>query len=263
MVDRVNAYVMRGRTSRGITLLELMIVLAIVGVGMLLARTAFRKLSKADLVEDATELAAVLRRTSELAVEHGELHRVLLDLDKHAYVVEICQGATAIQRNEQVTGNEEDKKRTIERGKARLETLPTDAFAAGDPDEATKRATALAGHHVADRACVPATDTVTGDAEGKGWARKLANHSDVKFREVWVQHLDGAAAKGQVAIYFFSMGSSEKSVIELTDGSDVFSVLVYGLSGRVELRDGELNDVNEHMLKDVMGDREAKREDQR
>ena len=56
---------------------------------------------------------------------------------------------------------------------------------------------------------------------------------------------------------------SEKSVVELTDGSEVFSVLVFGLTGRVELHDGALHDVNDHMLKNAMGERDTKREDQR
>jgi hypothetical protein len=42
----------------------------------------------------------------------------------------------------------------------------------------------------------------------------------------------------------------------------VFTVLVYGLTGRVELHDGALKDVNDHMLKNVMGDKDAKRETQ-
>jgi hypothetical protein len=49
-------------------------------------------------------------------------------------------------------------------------------------------------------------------------------------------------------------------VIELTDGTDVFTVLVYGLTGRVELRDSVLHDVNEHMMRNAMGDKEAKQE---
>jgi len=254
-------------SARGMTMLELMIVLAVIGGMFFIARTGFRLLTKADLVEDANELTAVMRRASQLAVEHGELHRVVLDLDnqdptKPDYVVEVCQGEAAIQRNEKLRGDDEDRKRALERGKQRLSTLPSDALAAGDADEATRRATALAGHHIADRTCRPADDSVTGDASGRGWARKLRKVKGIKFKEIWVQHRDDSATKGQVAIYFFPAGSAEKSVVELTDGSEVFSVLVFGLTGRVELHDGALRDVNDHMLKNVMGDKDAKREDQ-
>ena len=242
------------------TVLEIMVVLAIVGGLVYVVRSGFRMVTKADLVEDATELTAVLRRASQLAVEHGELHRVVLDLDAEGFAVEVCQGAVGVARNELLKADDEETKRALERGRQRLNGLPSDALATGDPEEATRRASALAGHHVADRVCKPADDSITGDAGGKRWIRKLRKDKGVKFKEIWVAHRDDSATKGQVAIYFFPLGGSEKSVIELTDGSEVFSVLVFGLTGRVELRDGALRDVNEHMMKNPMGDRDAKRE---
>jgi type II secretory pathway pseudopilin PulG len=242
------------------TMLEIMVVLAIIGGMFFIVRSGFRLVTRADLVEDSTELTAVLRRASELAIEHGELHRVVLDLESQAYVVELCQGQVAIARNELLKADDEETKRALERGRERLAGLPSDALAIGDPEEATRRAAALAGHHVADRMCRPADNSVTGDANGKGWLRKLRKDKGVKFKEVWVEHRDDSATKGQVAIYFFPLGGSEKSVIELTDGSEVFTVLVFGLTGRVELHDGVLHDVNEHMMRNAMGDRTTKRE---
>jgi hypothetical protein len=35
------------------------------------------------------------------------------------------------------------------------------------------------------------------------------------------------------------------------------------LTGRIELTDGPLRDVEDHMLRNVMGDKDAQREDQR
>jgi prepilin-type N-terminal cleavage/methylation domain-containing protein len=245
------------------TLLEVMVVLAIIGGLMYIVRSGYRLVTKADLVEDATGLTAVMRRTSQLAVEHGELHRVVLDLDNQAYVVEVCRGQAAIMRNERLKTDDDETKRALERGKQRIAgTQPGQALTSGDPEDATRQAAALAGHHVADRTCAPATDSISGDTGGKGWQRTLRKAKGIKFKEVWVQHRDESTTKGQVAIYFFPIGSSEKSVIELTDGSEVFSILIFGLTGRVELRDGSLHDVNEHMLKNAIGNKDAKRESQ-
>ena len=94
----------------------------------------------------------------------------------------------------------------------------------------------------------------------KGWIRALKGNKGIKFKQVYVQHLDGAVTKGQAAIYFFPMGSSEKAIVELTDGTDTFSVLVYGLTGRVELKDGALKNVDDHMLRNAIGDKDAKRD---
>src|SRR5512147_2779094 len=108
-------------TPRGMTVLEMMIVLAVIGGMVFIVRSGYRLLVKADLVESSNELAAVMRRASQLAVEHGELHRVVLDLDnqdpaKPDYVVEVCQGQAAILRNERLNSNDDETKRAIERG---------------------------------------------------------------------------------------------------------------------------------------------------
>ena len=255
------------RTNRqrqsGMTILEIMIVIAIIGGMAFIVRSGFRLITKADLVENSNELSAIMRRAGQLAIERGELHRVVIDLDAHAYVLEVCQGQTAIVRNEALRTDNEEVKRALERGKQRMQDLPSDALAAGDPDEAIKRATAVSGHHIADRQCVPATEGMTGDTTGAGWQRKLKADKGIKFKEVWVQHRDDSATKGQVAIYFFPVGSAEKAVVELTDGGETFTVVVYGLTGRVELKDGPLKDVDEHMLRNAMGEKDAAREEQR
>jgi prepilin-type N-terminal cleavage/methylation domain-containing protein len=258
----------RRRASAGLTILELMIVIAIIGAGAYLLRAGLRAITKADLVEDATDLAAILRRTNQLAIEQGELHRVVIDLDmadskseqRIDYVVERCQGSAAIARNEAVRIDEETVKRAADRGRQKMNQLPPDALAVGDADEAMKRTLAVAGHHIADRTCTPAVEGFTGDANGKKWGRALRIKSGVRFKEIWVQHRDDRVTKGQVAIYFFPTGTATKSVIELTDGSEVFTILVHGLTGRVELRDGALSDPDDHMLRNVMGDKDAQRE---
>src|SRR6476646_1575348 len=102
---------MRKRPHSGMTVLEIMIVLAIIGAMGFLARSGFRMITKADLVEDATELTALMRRTGQLAIEHGEMHRVVIDLDSHAYTIEVCQGQTAIVRNEALRNDTEEIKR--------------------------------------------------------------------------------------------------------------------------------------------------------
>src|SRR5262245_17776332 len=166
---------------RGMTLLELMIVIAIIGAGVVLVRSGFRLITKADLVENSTELSAVMKRAGQLAVEKGELHRVVLDLDKHAYAVEVCKGASAIQKNEQLRPDDETTKRAVEKGKERMRGVPGESFAS-DPETATTQALMLAGHHIADRTCSPVDDVVSGDVEGKGFVRTLRTGKGIKFK---------------------------------------------------------------------------------
>lgn len=240
------------------TLLEVMIVIAIVGLGALLVRRGFRSITRADLVENSTELAQVAKRAATISIEHGEMHRLVIDLDKQVYVLEVCQGTTSIMRNEQVRTDPEAIKKAMARGQEKLRDLPTDAFAAGDPEAAAKRATAISGSHLNDRECAPVKDDASGDVTGKGFQRALRADKGVKFKRVYVQHLERPVDKGQVAVYFFPQGQAEKAIIEIADGDEVFSVLVYGLTGRVELTDGELRDPDDHMLKNVLHEKDVK-----
>src|SRR5690606_37302469 len=80
MSPRVPLHRRPGRSIQaGMTVLEIMIVLAILGGGAMLVRSGFRLITKADLVENATELSAVMQRAGQLSIEHGELHRVVFD----------------------------------------------------------------------------------------------------------------------------------------------------------------------------------------
>lgn len=250
-----------------------MIVIAIIGFGLIALSSSVNILGRFGLSEDADELAAMLRRASQLAIERGEQHRVVFDLDKGAYRVDVCTGAATLSRNEQTDPDKEKVEQAVQRGQDRLRDLPTDALSAGGgggAEDAVIRAKALAGHHVGDRMCTPAQGGISavshsrikknleqGD-EAADWIRALDRK--VKFTEIWVQHKDGSTKKGDVAIYFFPNGSAEKAVIELSDGDSVRTVLVHGLTGQVQQKTGKLDDADAHMLRNVMGDKDKQRE---
>ena len=90
--------------------------------------------------------------------------------------------------------------------------------------------------------------------------RALRADKGIKFKEIWVQHRDESVTKGQVAIYFFPNGSSEKAVVEVTDGSEIVQRARLRPDRPRRAQDGELRDVNDHMLRNVMGDKDAERD---
>src|SRR5215207_5488836 len=112
----------------GMTILEMMVVIAIIGGAIVLVRSGFRLVTKADLVENSNELAAIMRRASQLAVERGEMHRIVIDLDAQQYLLEVCQGQTSLVRNEALRNDTDEQKRALERGKQRMQDLPADAL---------------------------------------------------------------------------------------------------------------------------------------
>jgi prepilin-type N-terminal cleavage/methylation domain-containing protein len=252
--------------QRGITLLETMIVLAIIGLGMSIGYSAYRKLTRADLVDDTNHLGALMARASELAGESGKLHRVTIDFDENTAVVEICEGLPSIRRprtGDKVVDDKETQ-RQLDDARGRLKGSRTDPSASKmmqmqTPEDETKMAAALAGHHVGDQTCAQVKDVWSGDAEGRPLILKIRKDRGIKAREVWVQHRDDSVTTGQVSIYFFPLGSAEKAIVELTDGTETYSVRVHGLTGEIETVDGEVKDVDDFMHKDITGEREAPR----
>lgn len=246
-------------------------MITIIAVGLVVLRSSLNILGNFGLSEDADELSAMLRRASSLSIERGEQHRVVFDMEKGGYRVDVCQGAATLARNEQIDADKEKVEQAVQKGQDRLRDLPTDALAGGGgADDAVTRAKALAGHHVGDRVCTPAQGGISGVShstikknleigdQAADWARALDRK--VKFSEIWVQHKDGSTKKGDVAIYFFPNGSAEKAIIELTDGESTRTVLVHGLTGQVQQKTGKLDDADRHMLRNLMGDKDKQRE---
>jgi hypothetical protein len=119
-------------------------------------------------------------------------------------------------------------------------------------------ALALAGQLAARRTCVVTTE-LFGDPDGKGAARQIDPARSAKVRQVFVQHLERPVSSGLVAIHFFALGSAEKAVIEIADGDHTYAVLVHGLTGRIEVRDGMLKDPDAFLFRDATGERTDER----
>lgn len=242
--------------QRGMTLLEVMVVLAIIALLTYAAASGFRMVTKADLADDARELGFVIRRAQQLAMLTGDLHRVVLDLDTQAYQVEACKGSPTLvrQREERVAMTAEERAERMQDERDKLLQLGPDTLSA-DPAAAEQRAAALAGHHVLDRVCEPAQDMAM-DAKGRGLARELRR--SIAFGEIAVQHLDDVATKGSVTLNLMPSGAAEKAVLKLTDGDATFAVVVHGLTGRIEVTD-DPPDAQKHLRRMSTGAEEMER----
>lgn len=244
------------------TILELLVVIAIIGMLSYLGYGAVRWLRGANVVEATTELASVMRRTEQLAAETGLMHRVVIDLDAQTYRVEVCEGGPgAISSKPLVAGasSDEERKRAVEDAKNRLASLPQGSLPAGsDPEQSEVMALALAGELGALRTCALST-ALSGDTEGRELVRALDPNRSAKVTQVLVQHLEDPVTKGLVAIHFFPLGSAEKAIVEVGDGDKTFSILVHGLTGRVEVRDEPVRNPDEFLMRDATGERTEER----
>jgi len=261
--------------EQGITLLEMLIVLGIIGAVMALGFFAIRSFTKTALRSDAAAIASALESAQNMAAQSGMHHRVVFDLDQQTYRIEVCPDPIQLRRG----GEEEDKVDEDELAKvtdqqqklalARKATQQISALVSGSvggmaeaesPDAALKEAAALAGVRVGTSRCGIAPGT---GGDSSNYAEPTAPNvyalegtgQGIKLRRVHVQHLRDPASEGEVSINFLPFGTAEKAVLEVADeeGSQ-FTILVHGLTGRVEIRDGAV-DPDEHMRRDGAGDR--------
>jgi hypothetical protein len=213
-------------------------------------------LSRSRLNDDTTAMAGLARRASQLATETGKMHRLVLDLDGGTYRIEICDGGpAAIEKNPKLLRvmSQDEKRAALEEARRKLQSMPQNMMPQGNTDEAQGEAMALAlaGDLQAARTCTLAAGE-SGRFDSKDLVFPMSG--GVKIRSVWVQHLEDPVSSGLVAIHFFPIGSAEKAIIELADDEESFSILIHGLTGRVEVRDSAVQRPEDFFLRDVNGD---------
>ena len=172
------------------------------------------------------------------------MHRVVIDLDKQSVRRRGLPGRGRDPAQRAGPRRRGRRRSARSRGaRTRCANCRSDALRGGRSrggDEARDRARRAShrGSHV--RARRPTR--ITGDATRQGLGRaSCATDKGIKFKEIWVQHRDDSVDQGPGRdLLLPDRLARRRRSIELTDGSEVFSVLVYGLTGRVELRDGAL-----------------------
>jgi prepilin-type N-terminal cleavage/methylation domain-containing protein len=243
------------RRERGLTLMEVMIALAIIGLMMMVGYMGLRDVRQSDLREDTMKVMAALRLAQTTATQTGRHHRVVFDLDEQTLHIERCEGQVRLERfepGEQPTREdlEERLAERIPRGSDTPELLE-----ATSPEEMMEVAAALAGVRVGSARCMPIGDEA---AIGTG-GYAIRTERGLEIRNVYAQHLRGPAREGRASVNFFPLGTAEKAIIEVAAERRSYSLLVHRLSGRVELRTGALRDHERYMQLDAAGDREVER----
>jgi len=182
----------------------------------------------ARLKETVNVMGGAIRDTYARTALLGRSTRLVLDMEQQAWWVEESEGTARVKPVKLLADRE--GKVALDGKDERLADVADDTT---DQKELAK-VQILTG---------PAFKAVEGE-----WGQPQKLPSDVRFKSVWIEHLDARVARGVAALYFYPGGHTEEALITLTDGApdetapnaaNIVTLEVAGLTGAVFQTNGE------------------------
>ena len=205
--DHIGRTALRGRVAeRGLTLIELMVGMAIIGMLVALVVGGASRLFDADLKEKSSQLASTIRFLYNKAATERVYLRLVLDIDDNSYHVEASSEPFQVTRM-----TEED----LAERKRRLEAL---ARGEKPPEDETPPPNPFS----------PAESYLL---------KKVSLGDNVLIKDVQTDYTDAKVEEGEIYVYFFPNGYATPAIINLMDADDEtnYSLEVLPLSGRVRI----------------------------
>jgi general secretion pathway protein H len=250
----VNARRPIARAQRGFTLIEIIVVIAIVGLIMGLGIKGFRSLARSDLRAASTRLAGTMRFLFDRASTTGKVHRLVLDLENGRYWAEASddkffiprdsESPEALARREEMEAQEDEEKR------AKLEK-----------EAAARAAQASSGAGSFDLSKIEVGEFKPKRARFAAFKELAFKAQTLKkslvLRSVYTPRVTDPVTAGRAYIYYFPLGQTEPSIVTLSDqGAEaIFSLVVHPLTGRVKIYNQDVKPVGAGQLTDDEGNR--------
>ena len=202
-----------GRQPRGFTLIEVIIVVAVIGVMAAAAMPAVNSFTGANARSAAGEIAGAYRYLFDTAALRHQTCRLVVDIDAREWWAE-CTTATPGNRRGQPVMSKDGTAEDDERGLARVFS--------DEPDPEKRKFLARAKFaEFRDR---------------QVQKRKLKGSAT--FEKVWTPRQRDPQTKGKAYVYFFPQGQADRAQIPVADGSNAYTVVTQPLSGRARVVNG-------------------------
>jgi general secretion pathway protein H len=225
------------RSGGGFTLIEIMIVLAIIGLITGASIRAFRSVAKSDLRAGTAHLSGAIRYLFDRASTTGKYHRLVLDLNEGRYWAEVSDDKFFIPRDAESDYNR--RRREEEEAKQDQD----------DKRKAEQRERNNGGSSYTYTGSFDMAKLEMGDFRPKrarfGAFKETAlkpvtlKKGSVRIAGVYTPRVTDEIVAGRAYIYFFPMGQTEPAIVHLSDakGENYYSIVVHPITGRVKIYD--------------------------
>lgn len=206
------------RSERAMTLMEIVVAIALVGliIGVVVSR--MDQYLELDMRKTSNKLSSVVRYLYNKAAIDGLYMRLVLDLDERTYWVEATTDPTKLSEDMDVGGSEETKQEEASPAEGEEMMVEDEGFKSGE------------------RPKMKFPKPTFGQIDS--FLLKPTKLPDsVFFKDVFVEHMPAGVDGGYVAIYFFPNGYVEHAIINLRNEDDDYhySIETSPVSGKVRI----------------------------
>lgn len=203
---------MQVRTGRGITILELMIVLLIVSMVMGISVMTITRVSDADLRADAMRLASVMRYSRNAAAMNNARYRMVFDFQSREFYTEVTDEPLLSPHRDRDDSEflSEEARALAEEQSAQSDLWDHDE----DPFRVNRKITY---QRVQDAVIAPRT-----------------LKDGISFRRIYTTHRERPFEEGRAVVSFFPNGFQEQVMVVIeNDNGAAFTIETEPLTGRV------------------------------
>jgi prepilin-type N-terminal cleavage/methylation domain-containing protein len=219
----------RNRSTAGLTLIEIMVVVVIIAIGSTAASVGIGSLTKAGLQSACVRIASLTRYCYHRALTQGTTVRITLDLERDTFAVSEAHGRITLVRSD-----------------APLRTEAARAFKDkyGDTRDGSDESGASVDPWELARQRIEKPDVLTMPASpfsqllspsGKPLTRFSTQPvgDDIRIAKVIVAHESKPREEGKTDLFFFPSGLTQHAVVQLIDRSNIiYSIEIHPLTGR-------------------------------
>jgi len=206
------------RQPRGFTLIELMVVLAVVAGLTALAGMGISSLSNSNLHAETLRLSGALRLVYGRAAINGLRYQVVFDLDAESFRVECSnENFAVVADTDEAREQAEEAERRAQERRSRFDDEEADPFGLGDSS--------------------PQID----DCSEELIPNTTLRHG-IKVARIVTSHHDEPVDSGSATVGFFPNGTTERTMIWLSDANEraFMTMTIDPMTGRVIVRGGDV-----------------------